>query len=62
MNYNKMLAIARTSEENTEIFHPSLKRSFFGVMDPEVIIDDRRILDLIEDSPEKKNPRLNEEK
>jgi len=35
-NYNKMLEIARTSEENTEIFHPSLKRTFFGIMDPSV--------------------------
>ena len=55
-NYSKMLAIARTSEVNTEIFHSSLKRSLFGIMDPRVEIDDRQILDLIEDNPrEKKN-------
>ena len=45
-----MLAIARTSEANNEIFHSSLKRSLFGVMDPGVEIDDLRILDLIEDN------------
>ncbi len=50
-----MMGIAKTSEENTEIFHPALKRIFFGIMDPSVDIDDRKILDLIEDTPKKKN-------